>query len=282
MSTPVGGNPPFSDPRIGNGQYGPQGPDDAHSPAGPHAPGGARARPGSNSPIDGLPHAASGTSGDGARRVRWSASGGRGAASVSGAGVGNAGAAGPSPGAFGGPSSAAAGQPHPPYPPYPPHPPHPPHAPNYQPPAQGLTQPWQGRSSMKGWAVVAGLMTIPSVLSLGMMGGGMSFGAMSALFGLSSIAEMGVLGMLLFRGSRGAGQFGARWRQYGQQSAPYAQPWQGGPQAPYSGAPGQPPFSPPPYARPTGWDANAAAYGWPSSGAQPDARVAARSGRGWR
>ncbi|MDQ0625430.1 hypothetical protein [Paraburkholderia graminis] len=135
---------------------------------------------------------------------------------------------------------------------------------------------------MKGWAVVAGLMTIPSVLSLGMMGGGMSFGAMSALFGLSSIAEMGVLGMLLFRSSSGAGQLGARWRQYGQQSAPYAQPWQGGPQAPYSGAPGQPPFSPPPYARPTGWEAYAAAYGWPSPGAQPDARVAARSGRGWR
>jgi hypothetical protein len=102
-----------------------------------------------------------------------------------------------------------------------------------------------------------------------MMGGGMSFGAMSALFGLSSIAEMGVLGMLLFRGSSGAGQFGARWRQYGQQSAPYAQPWQGGPQAPYSGAPGQPPFSPPPYARPTGWGTYEAAYGWPSSGAQP-------------
>jgi len=122
---------------------------------------------------------------------------------------------------------------------------------------------------MKRWAVVAGLMTIPSVLSLGMMGGGMSFGAMSALFGLSSIAEMGVLGMLLFRGSSGAGQLGARWRQYGQQSAPYGQPWQGGPQAPYSGAPGQPPFSPPPYAGPTGWGANAAAYGWPSSGAQP-------------
>ena len=287
MSTPVGGSSPFRDPRIGYGQYGAPGPDDANPQPGAERWGGGQSQAGSNPTIDGLPRAASGPAAGGAQRVRWGAGGG-------GVGQGTPGAArAPHAGASGPQAYAAAGQPHaaypprppqPPHPSYPPHPPYPPGTPNYQSPAQGFVQQQQGNGAGKRWALVAGLMALPSVLSLGMMGGGMSFGAMSALFGLSSIAEMGLVGMLLFRGSRGAGQFASRWAQYGQQPGPFAQPWQGGPQAPYSGMPGRPPFHGPAYYGPPGWQAGAAPHGSPASDAQPyswQAPYAASPQSGW-
>ncbi|WP_223216659.1 hypothetical protein [Paraburkholderia phenoliruptrix] len=139
------------------------------------------------------------------------------------------------------------------------------------------------------------MMTIPLLLPLGMMGGGMSYGA---IFGLGSIAEMGLLGMLLFRGSRGAGQFAGRWAQPGQQTGPYASPWQGGPQAPYAGAPGpapyappyappySPPFAPPfspPHAGPTGWqDTGSQPTGWPSNAAAQTSPPAGTQGGSWQ
>ncbi len=264
MSTPVGGSAQSPDPRIEYGQYGPQPPYDGDSSPRAKRPRDARVQPGSNSPIDDLRRAGSGRTAGGAHRVQWGVGGDGDAGSAGGPRP----TRGPFPDGSGAHSSSAAGQPHPPQPPYPPPPPQ---APNYQGRAQSL---WQSNPGAKRWALVAGLMTIPSVLSLGMMGGGMSPGAMTALFGLSSIAEMGLVGMLLFRASRGAGQFAGRWGQYGQQPGSYAQPWQGGPQAPYAGAPGQAPFPPPPYAGPTpwqatGWQQNAAAQAWPSAGAQP-------------
>jgi len=292
MSTPVGGGAQAPDPRIAYGQYGQPGPDDSRSSPGAKPAAGARAQPGSHSPIDDLPRAESGRAAGGAHRVQWGMSGNGGPHSAGGPTA----ARGPFPRGPGAHSAGAAGQPHPPQPPHPPYPPYPqnvpnaPNAPNYQGP--GLIQAWQSNPNARRWAVVAGLMTIPSVLSLGMMGGGMSFGAMGALFGLSSIAEMGLLGMLLFRGSRGAGQFAGRWAQAGQQPGPYASPWQGGPQAPYGGVPGQAPYAPPyappfppsyappfppPYAPPhagptawqaTGWQANPTAQASPPAGMQ--------------
>lgn len=306
MSTPVGGSAQAPDPRIEYGQYGRRDPDDGRSSPGAKPAGGAQAQPGSHSPIDGLPRAQGARAAGGAHRVQWGVSGDGGRDSA-----GDAAAAGePFPGGRRAHTSSAAEQahpaqpsyasypPHPPYPPYAPyapgapHPPYPPYAPdaphpsnartapnapngpnspNYQAPGPGLMQAWQSNPNARRWAVVAGLMTIPSVLSLGMMGGGMSFGAMSALFGLSSIAEMGLLGMLLFRGSRGAGQFAGRWAQPGQQPGPYAPPWQGGAQAPYAGAPGQAPFPPQPYAGATGWQTT----GWQAPGWQADAAAQA-------